>query len=198
MDLNQVEISSFWDWFKTISADLLINPTDTYFINLLDTQVSKLGNVDWEIGPWEENVTFLAISPNLNFEQLDFTRKVIDAAPYCSGWKFLPSKPPKDWCGIWEMENEIGKTILVDTSNWTYILHRFDDEGFGIDFQIPDFAGDQTTQYVAIDIALTGYLGEEPFMNLIQDINIVDDFGEEMSGKATSLKYIKKHIEQII
>jgi hypothetical protein len=197
MDLSPEKISKFWDWFKTISANLRINPTDTYFINLLDREVNKLGNVDWEIGPWEENVMFLAISPNLNIDQLELTQRIVSSAPEVPGWKFLPSKPPKDWQGIWKMENEFGKSILIDASEWKYILYRFDDGTFDIDINISDFDGNKTTQYMAVDIALTGYLGEETFMNLIQEVNIVDEFSEELSGKATSLKNIRKHIERI-
>ncbi|MGF7075599.1 hypothetical protein [Mucilaginibacter sp. R-33] len=197
VDLNSESISRFWDWFKTVSADLLMNPNDAYFVNLLDKHVGELGGFDWEIGPWEENILFFAISPNLNIAQLEFTRKIITMAPDCPGWKFLPSKPPKDWAGTWEMENETGKNVIVDASDWKYILYRFDDGTLDIDINISDFKGNSAIRDIAVDIALTGYLGEETFMNLIQEINIVDRLEEVYADKATSLKNIRKHLERI-
>jgi hypothetical protein len=191
------KISKFWNWFKTISTGLLANHTDENLISVLDEQVGWLGDVDWEIGPWKENTLYFAISPNLDIDKLDFTRLIIALAPESQGWKFLSSKPPKEWNGIWEMENETGKTILIDTCDWEYILWLFDDAIFDIDIRIPNVDGNKYTQYIATDIALTGYLGEETFMNLIHNVNIVDEFDETNAGKATSIKNIKKHIESI-
>jgi len=196
MDIdNRIE---FWNWFKTISDDLFLDPTRSDLIQQIDHLINKLGVFDWEIGPWGEHTYYFAISPNLDSDKLYFTREFIEYAPMCSGWFFLSSKPVKnDWKGIWKMQNEFGKDILVDSNNWKYILYEFEDETFDIDIMIDNVDGDDNTANTAIDIALTSYLGEEDYMTLIKNVKIVDFFEEEHQNKATPIKYIKKHIESI-
>ena len=69
------------------------------------------------------------------------------------------------------MKNELNIEIQINTSNWEYILYQFDDNTFDIDVLIDDIDGDTNTCYLAIDIALTGYLGEEKYMQLIKNVN---------------------------
>jgi hypothetical protein len=95
------------------------------------------------------------------------------------------------------MKNELGMNITIDTSAWQYILYHFDDGTFAIDIKITELDGNREIQQNAVSIALTGYLGEENFMWLISDIQIVDDFEEEVKRKATALKHIKNHIESL-
>jgi hypothetical protein len=199
MNFNVAEINKFWTWFKSISVDLLANPTDNSLVTQLDNRVSILGHFDWEIGPWGENLYYFTISPNLNITRLELTQQMIDSAPQCEGWHFLPSKPPKvDWKGIWKMKNEVGKEILIDTNNWKYILYKFDDGTFDADIKINNIDGDEDTQNLAVDIAITGYIGEENFIRLINHINIVDQFEEDTKSNSSLLKHIKKHIERVM
>ena len=74
---------------------------------------------------------------------------------------------------------------------------EFEDETFDMDIMIDTIDGDNDTVNMAIDIALTGYLGEEKFMQLIKGIKTVTRFEEEHQNKATLVKYIKEHIESI-
>ncbi|EHQ24338.1 hypothetical protein [Mucilaginibacter paludis] len=192
-------IIEFWNWFKSISKNLLLEPARIDLISQIDSRISKIGRFDWEIGPWEDNAYYFAISPNLDSVKLEFTREFIRNAPKCFGWHFLPSKPPKsDWQGKWKMKNEMGNEILVDSSNWEYILYEFEDETFDMDIMINGIDGDDNVVNTAIDIALTGYLGEETFMRLIKNIKIVSSFEESYPNKATLVKHIKKHIESIL
>ncbi|SEO69993.1 hypothetical protein [Mucilaginibacter sp. OK283] len=197
MAFDANKINKFWDWFKTISDALLDHANNQTLIYQLDDRVNRLGAVSWEIGPWTDELQFLAISPNLNIDLLEYTQQVIALAPNCKGWHFLPSKPVKDWKGIVQLENERGIKITVDTSAWQYILYQFDDGTFAIDIKITQLDGNREIQQEAINIALTGYLGEEDFMWLINDFQIVDDFEEEVKRKATALKHIKNHIESL-
>ncbi len=190
------KIIKFWGWFKTVADDLLLDPTNALLVSQLDNRVSQLGRFDWEIGPFEKGVSYFAISPNLNADRLEITRQIMNLSPECEGWKFLPSKPPKDWQGIWKMKNDSGEEILINSDNWKYVLYQFEDKDFDMDIMIDDIDGNTDTYFMAIDIALTGYLGEENFMHLIKNVKIVSEF--EDPGKATLLKHIKKHIESII
>lgn len=58
--------------------------------------------------------------------------------------------------------------------------------------------GDLDICYLAIDIALTGYLGEKDFMKLIKNIKILTEITDDVTSKLTHLKYIKKHINGLV
>jgi len=197
MAFDANKINKFWDWFKTISDDLLDHENNQTLIYQLDDWVNRLGAVSWEIGPWENDCQFFALSPNLDPDMLTFTQQAIALAPACKGWHFLPSKPPKEWNGIWQMRNERDIQITVDTEAWQYILYQFDDGVFSIDISITPIDGNQETKKQAVDIALTGYLGEEDYMLLINDIQIIDEFEDAIKSKATLLKDIKQHVKSL-
>jgi hypothetical protein len=194
MDINIDKVNSFWNWFESIASHLLEHPSNQNLISLLDARITDLGIAAWEIGAWENDDYFLAISPGFNINHIPLTQQVVDLAPVCAGWHFLAFKPAKGWEGIWDMKNESGKTLRVNSANWEYVLYQFDDGSFDIDVKIDEVDGNEATRYDAIDLALAGYLGEELFMQLIQNVTIVDTF----EGKATALKHIKKHIESIL
>lgn len=94
------------------------------------------------------------------------------------------------------MLNENGKSISIDISNWLYVLFLFEDGTFDIDLKITSIDGNNETQKIAVDIVLTSLLGEERFMTLIKNIQIVNDFGENESS-ATQLKFIRQHIDRV-
>lgn len=197
MTIDNSAINKFWDWFKSISTELLSNDTYQNLISQLDERVNNLGPISWEIGPWPNGKQFFALSPNLNPEELAFTKHIISLAPPCNGWHFLPSKPPKNWLGIWNMKNEKGLTIHVDASTWQYVLYQFDDGTFAIDIKASGIDGNEDTRLMAVDIALTGYIGEEDFMASISDIQIVDEFEDAILSKMTSIEHIKAHLESL-
>ncbi|MEO7214056.1 hypothetical protein [Mucilaginibacter sp.] len=190
-------IKDFWQWFESVSKDLLNYADNKKIIDELDVRTAQLGRFDWEIGPLGE-ATYFAISPNLNPEKLMLTQKIIDLAPTLSQWIFLPSKPAKhDWKGIFKMKNQWGKEILVDCSSWQYILYQFEDNTFDADVLISGVDGDNDTRNMAVDIAITGYLGEEYFLQTIQNVKVLESFYPQNFGTATSLQHLKKHIESV-
>jgi hypothetical protein len=197
IDFNN-RVVEFWRWFESISNELLLNQTRADMIAQVDNQITKLGSFDWEIGPLNKTTSYFAISPNLDYKKLEYTRQIVALAPESEGWHFLPSKPPKQWNGIWKMKNEFGQEILVDSGNWEYILDEFDDKTFDIGILIDGVDGDLNTCYLAVDIAMTGYLGEEEFMKLIKNITFLTELDDETTNRLTKLKFIKKHIESIV
>lgn len=52
-------------------------------------------------------------------------------------------------------------------------------------------------QKLSVDIALTNILGEEKFMHLIKNINIINDISVD-EDRESELKYLNKHIDSII
>jgi hypothetical protein len=195
MLLNNTSIMDFWHWFESVSSDLLNYADDRRLIDELDVRVAQLGPFDWEIGPWDTEIYF-AISPNLDPEKLVSTQKIVSLAPTLAQWHFLPSKPAKDdWEGIFNMKNQRGDDILVDSSTWKYTLYKFEDKTFDADILISGVDGDIDTRNLAVDIAMTGYLGEAYFLQTIQNVKVVDGFEYESIANATLLKDIKKHID---
>jgi hypothetical protein len=91
------------------------------------------------------------------------------------------------------MDNNLGREIIIDASNWEYILYQFEDTSFDMDIKVDEIDGSLETYKLAVDIALTGYLGEEVVMRSIPNVTIVDELEDE--AKATKLRFIKKHME---
>jgi len=195
-DIN-ARIINFWNWFESISDDLFKNVKRSDLLDQIDTRVSFLGRLDWEIGPLDESNYYFAISPNLDDKKFQLTQEIVGYAPNCKGWKFFSSKPSKEWEGKWTMKNEKNEEIFIDTTDWKYVLYQFEDSTFAMDILIDKVDGDLNTCQLAVDIALIGYLGEEKFMNLIKDIKIITDLGNEQINRLTKLRNILKHIDDI-
>ena len=140
---------------------------------------------------------YLAISPRLNEEYLAITKEIVNYAPSCKCWWLLHAKPKKEYAPVFNMVNENGKSILVDISDWEYVLFLFEDGTFDIDICISSIEGNLETKNLAVDVALTGLMGEERFMTLIKNIRIVDNFRENKKH-ATKLKQINEHIEKLV
>jgi len=197
MNINYSKVVEFWKWFKSIANELISNPNNSDLLNKLDEFVLSIGPFDWEIGPMDKSLKFLAISPNLNEDFLSITRQIISLAPECEGWIFLPAKPAKGLQEVFKMYNESGKLITVDTSQWQYVLYKFDDGTFDMDIKGCEIEGNLDYSYLAVDIGLTNLLGEEKYMKLIKNIKIVKKFQDTDKNKATPFKYLDKHLGNV-
>jgi hypothetical protein len=194
MNIENKDVIRFWKWFQSIATELFQNPTRADLIGQIDSRIARLGRFDWEVGPFEHGTSFFCVSPNLDISRLEITNHIIALAPICDNWIFLPSKPPKnEWKGLWKMDNNLGREIIIDASNWEYILYQFEDTSFDMDIKVDEIDGSLETYKLAVDIALTGYLGEEVVMRSIPNVTIVDELEDE--AKATKLRFIKKHME---
>lgn len=197
MSIEMNKVLFFWKWFESVSDALHLNLENVDILSELDNKVKELGPFDWEIGPVDDNLLYLAISPRLNEEYLKITKEIVSYAPSCKGWWILYAKPRKEYAPVFSMVNEKGKSILVDISDWEYVLFLFEDGTFDIDLRISSIDGNLETKNLAVDVALTGLMGEERFMALIKNIRIVNDFGENETH-VTNLKQINEHIEKIL
>jgi hypothetical protein len=192
---HSLRVISFWDWFKSISDNLASNISNTNLLEQLDNQIKLLGPFDWEIGPLENDYLYLSISPNLNEELLVTTRQIISLAPTCEGWFFFPAKPPKEWADSWKMLTDSGTEFIVDASKWKYVLYKFEDHTFDIDIFIN--AASKDLYKLAAEIAITNIIGEERFIELIQNVTVVEVLNQELEGKSSYLKYLYNHIVEI-
>jgi len=129
----------------------------------------------WEIGPWGQGESFLALSPNLNVELLEITKNLVKQAPNIPGWVFLPSKPRKNWSSrVIEIGSGSG-TMRYVLDQWRYYLTKFNDGEF-FDVNLIPYGYEQhpldDLEYVG-SLLVEFELGEELFMNLVDQINIV-------------------------
>jgi hypothetical protein len=164
----------FWEWFKSRSNQLFDDPTNADIILDLDRQIQSLGPFDWEIGPFNEEFMYLAISPNLDPKLLAITRLIVKSAPKVKNWVFYDSKPQKPYISQWHMLNDVGKPILIDTSFWKYVLYKFQDGTFDIEVNVVSIDGNEQTRLLAVEIAMANILGEHTFLTLVKNVSVTD------------------------
>jgi hypothetical protein len=64
----------------------------------------------------------LMISPGFKSELRSTARAVIEAAPRLPQWRFLGSKPSKNWDYVFELQRDRGETVRINASDWTFVL----------------------------------------------------------------------------
>lgn len=190
-------VNNFWIWFDSISDSLFDDIKNIEIVSELELMIKKLGPFDWEIGPINGDLRYLAISPNLDEDLLIATSEIISHAPKNPKWLFFDAKPQKEYNPLFSMLNENGAKILIDTSLWKYQLYQFGDGTFDMDLNIKKINGNINVKKTASDIALTNILGEKKFIKLIKNIQIIetDTIG---INKMSSFQYLDKNITKII
>jgi hypothetical protein len=194
--INQDDVLIFWDWFyKNINS---LENGDKDVINQLDQKIVSLGDFAWEIGPGKVERNSFVISPNGRKDLLTLTKQIIKVAPNCEGWEFRYAKPPKDWDLIFNIQNSHGRPIEINAKNWEYVLFEFPDRTFDIVIKAPSLIDleDNEKTYCA-EIVLDGILGEEKHIELIENIEIVNEFDEDLNGRKSSIKSINSHINSL-
>lgn len=191
----------FWEWFSKIADELSENLENPEILRNLDQRMLTLqsGRLSWEIGPGTEQENFLVISPSGDKQLLEFTKRIVKFAPRIQGWEFWPAKPPKkNWSGQLELETETGDFVRVEAASWEYILFRYKDGTFDILIKqsgLPAVAEDYAL--IAAEIALDGYLGESIRLEAIKGIEVVAEFDQATTGKASRLPVLPDHLKTI-
>jgi hypothetical protein len=191
--------SDFWTWFSNFSEEIR-EQLATSDIDLrartgiaeLDRRIRQLSpDFRWEIGPFLDGMSFLAISPNGSRDNLLRTRAIVEAAPAIPGWRFLPAKPPKDdkrfgfdWNGV-----------SIDTTKWHYMLVRWENPiQYGVTW-IPDsmtHLGDISLDALAWFI-LDSEIGEEAAISLFEFSEIV----KTSTSNATRIEFFRDHFADL-
>jgi hypothetical protein len=185
--------SDFWTWFSASAEEIreelatsnIDSPVRTA-IGELDKRVRQLNpDFRWEIGPFMDDTTFLAISPNGSKDNLRRTREVVEAAPAIPGWRFLPAKPPKN-------DNRFGfdfHGVRIDTSKWHYTLVRWENPiQYGVTW-IPDSAtqfGDVLLDALAWFV-LDSEIGEDAAISLFE----FSEIAKSSTSNATRIEFFR-------
>lgn len=123
----------------------------------------------WEAGPYGENGSFLAFSPNFHNDLLPVTEALAKAMPTIHGWHFFGAKPRKRW--------SVRKVLVNQTEyffdDWRYRLAMFKDgEFFDIDFFTFDGAVKESDRERLGLFLASSELGEKLFMQAIDRVNV--------------------------
>jgi hypothetical protein len=192
------DISEFWIWFASVSGDFGARFENASLLKELDLRVTALGPFTWEVGPAPNSSdSILVISPGGRAELLPETKKVVDLAPACPGWRFFSAIPPKQWDRRFFMNDSEGTRVAVDASQWRYVLHKYPDGVFDIVIYAPDLAPlAEQDRITAAEIVLDGELGEEARLSLIDGIEIVVA-PVDRSVKTTPIAHVGDHLRRL-
>lgn len=193
------KIESFWNWFQSVKDELEKNLQHDTILKQIDKRVRSFGDYSWELGPGIVNKYSFVISPNGDSEKLKETTKIIKYAPQCANWEFHASKPPKRWNLKFNINGNKNEKIEIDANNWEYVLLKFPDGTFDIIMKAPFLMSlSDNLRKTAAEILLFGVLGEERYMELIGDIEIVIDFEEKYKGNKSAIKQLSQHLETLL
>lgn len=197
--MTTADISEFWSWFRSVCGDFGARFENASLLKELDQRVTALGPFTWEVGPAPNSSdSILVISPGGRAELLPETKKIVDLAPACPGWRFFAAKPSKDWERRFFMNDSQGKRVAVDASEWRYVLYGYPDGVFDIVIDAPDLARlTEQERITAAEIVLDGELGEEARLSFISEVEVVVDPVDDDSVKTTPIAHVRDHLRRL-
>jgi hypothetical protein len=192
-------LQGFWRWFASVADEFGEHFENEDLLKELDRRVTRLGPFAWEVGPGLERPSALTISPAGSRELLRRTEAIVQCAPEIPGWEFHPAKMPRRAQAIFEIENAEGRSVLVDASEWTFVLLQYPDgqaeaiiEAANLDLSLSD-----DHQRWAGEIALDGIIGEATRISLIDQVTVVRHLDDEYGGRARPLLAIGEALKRL-
>lgn len=186
------EIDNFYGWLVPNLPKIFDSKSVQ---NTLSEKLKGLNpELRWEIGPGENAECFLAFSPNLKFELLDFTRLLVSKAPSVPGWEFLPAKPRKKWKNRKTRIKCKGEVVEFIFDEWRYFLTSFNDGEFFDVNLVPvgyDEFEEKDLRYAG-DLFVEFELGEELYIEIIDRVNIVRP--AEVDCDTDEAQYLYDHL----
>lgn len=187
----------FWDWFKHNKRLFEETEISDKSIEMIDQHINELGDFAWEIGPGHIKPLSLTISPGGDRKLLAATREIISEAPTLDNWEFYYAKPVKEWDNYFDViinEEKIG----IDISNWEYILFRNDYGNYDIQIK-PDnmpavLKEEQNEVYGIVEMVLESIIGEEKRLEKIDDLQVVNEFDDDIKKRKTSILNLQDHL----
>jgi hypothetical protein len=191
MQVNHNDIKAFWEWFELVTN---LESIDKFILEL-DKRINDFGSLSWEIGDTETG-KYLAISPNLNLDNVDYVIEIISMAPSISNWIFFSFKQPKpDWKGIVVLSNFGNGSIEIDISNWRFIIFEYPNKIFDIDVYL-ELRNIYFDVNQATEIALLNTIGEEKMLKYFVQYSI-KNFDEIPSGKGLDFNQLGFYFQEI-
>ena len=195
------KITEFWSDFLSLASTLEKDYSRDSRISEVDNLVNKLGDFSWEIGPDEnEHCLAFTISPNCNPALLIETKEIVGLAPDLEKWTFYYAVPPKkDWNMVFSINSSNENSIEVSAKEWEYVLFKYPDNKFEIIIKvIPEMNLTNDDLSFAVEILLKGILGEELYMEYIDNIEVVTDFELELKSKKSTITTLGKMFSKML
>jgi hypothetical protein len=192
---SDAAIIEFWKWFCTVSDRLAQDYEDQEILDELDSRVSTLGEVAWELGPGKARECALTITPDGDRQLLSWTQRIVAMAPELPDWEFYCARQKKEWELQFSIEAEAGQLLEVDARSWRYALLRVGEGIFDIILEqagLPDVG--EEARYTAAVVLLDGLLGEATRLLSIADIEPTKALDSELSKKANSIAHLDDHL----
>jgi hypothetical protein len=188
---------SFWKWFVENKENIKeINSTD-YFINELDKRIKEIGNFTWEMGPGINKPLSFTISPGGDPDLLIKTKEIVSLAPNINEWEFYPSIQIKQWNNYFNAFIK-GKKIGVEISNWEYVLYQFEDDTYDIVIRPNPYNVELEHDILSLsEMVVDSLIGEEARIEKIVNLDIVEDFDDEVKEKATKIINLRNHLQAL-
>jgi hypothetical protein len=179
------KISSFWDWFARNADRLQPANVDEITTEELEAQLDRLGVCDWEIGPGMSRPNMFAISPGGNPSLLDTTRAIISFAPQTPDWEFHPAKPRRKW----KLRFKFRDGMMVDATDWEFVVFRFDDGMHDILFKAPgNCLLSKEDKDLAGTILVQGEIGEKKMLEKVNVIEVVEEWKADDKKSARKME----------
>lgn len=195
--MNDV-INSFWDRIISILRSIDHTEPNIRKIREIDDEVSRLDDISWEYGPYDDNIFYFALSPDFDENKIDRVRTIINLAPKVPNWIFMAGKPAKKNCS--SKVSIVSNTYeqIFDTSEWRCILYKFQDKTFEMDIYIPQQTGSIEDIHTILDIQLSNLIGELFFLEKIKNIQLITEGDDVNKGLIKLNDLSRDYLEGIL
>jgi hypothetical protein len=189
----------FWSWFVQNRQLFEQDRISDQSVELIDQEISSLGDFAWEIGPGRQKSLSLTISPGGDPILLSTTKKIISYAPILDNWEFNYAKPTKEWDNYFDVIVN-GKEVGVDISQWEYVLFRSNENSYDIEIKlvnIPEavMSEEDEVLYGIVEMVLESIIGEEKRLERIDHLEILKD--DAIEKNASSILNLNKHLDTL-
>lgn len=202
--MSTEKIDSLWQWFLANEQkikDAIDEGSDfdrEDIVDNLNNLILAMGMLSWEIGPGQETAWSLTISPNADRERMLITQKIIEAAPYLSGWEFHHSKPAKTWDRTFQLSDDFMTEHEVDASPWSFVVSMEADGLINILLEAPNIETlDSFTAQTAAEIVVINEIGEEAKILHVGEIVVVREMASEMKEAKADIAYLKRWVDEL-
>jgi hypothetical protein len=203
MDAKPDKIEAFWDWFvaNLNLVEALLVGQQPEFAHEITRALKRLdAGLTWEAGPGHTRAKSFSISPTGDPAKLPLTESVVARAPDVVGWEFHPVKLPKPRVNhLMELRNNTGQKVLVNFSNYRYIMIKYDNVKF-YDLEIVYDQSPRLDRSARAQLAYLiaeSYLGERTMLTRIGNVSLVGEKDCKDRDSLTSISFLRQHFKAV-
>ncbi len=197
---SDAAIEKFWEWFVSAAPKLAQKSKPAALSKRLSTEVARLGDMQWELGPGQKAKHAFTLSPDGDVDWLPVTERIVARAPHIPGWELYSARPPRV-LGTFSVENDEGtEQIEIDGSSWRYVLQALPDGMFDLLLEQGNLPKgmSESERYTAALHLVNGVLGEATFLSRIDTVEPVLRFSAKQKKGATSVAGLAEHLHSLL